>query len=228
MLKKILILAITLLSINTIAQQKLHEIGVFAGVGYYLGEVNQSQLFKSPQPAISVLYKLDFNSRYALRISGSYAKLKGSDANADNAYQVERNHSFNISISEFAAMLEFNFLPYKPASRFEYFSPYIALGAGVMVMPSEEGQLPLHPVIPFGVGIKYAFNKRFGIAAEWTFRKTFTDYVDQLPKQEYTETPTVENKQRTYANSKDWYSFAGITLTYKFAFGKGKCPAYGN
>ena len=227
MLKKILALAITLLSLNTIAQQKLNEIGVFVGAGYYLGEINQSKLFKNPQPAISLLYKFDFNSRYALRFSGTYAKFSGTDATADNGYQIERNHSFDITITEFASMLEFNFLPYKPASKSEYFSPYVALGAGIMLMPSEEGKIPIHPIIPFGVGFKYAVNKRFGIALEWTFRKAFTDYIDQLPKQEYTDRPVVENKQRTYDNSKDWYSFAGITLTYKFAFGKGKCPAYG-
>jgi hypothetical protein len=225
--KKIIILAIALMSVKVTAQ-KLHEIGVFVGAGYYLGEINQSTLFKSPQPAISILYKVDFSERYALRISGTYAKFSGSDAGSTNGYQLDRNHSFNISASEFAALLEFNFLPYKPASRFEYFSPYVALGTGVLLIPAEEGKLPIHPIIPFGVGFKYAFNKRFGIAAEWTFRKTFTDFIDQLPEQEYTEVPVIENKQRTYGNSKDWYSFAGITLTYKFALGSGKCPAYGN
>lgn len=226
MLKKIIILAILLLSYKAIAQNKLHEIGVFAGVSYYLGEVNQSTLFKSPQPAISLLYKYDFNSRYAVRFSGTFARFSGNDANSNNQYQIDRNHSFNISTTEFAGLLEFNFLPYKPSSRFEFFSPYVALGAGVLLMPTEEGGLPINPVIPFGIGFKYAANKKFGIAVEWTFRKTFSDYIDQLPKQEYTQQPIIGNKQRTYANSKDWYSFAGITLTYKFAFGNDECPAY--
>ncbi len=217
-----------MLSVKVAVKSQFHEIGIFVGTGYYLGELNQSTLFKNPQPAISLLYKVDFSERYALRISGTYAKFTGSDAGSENGYQLARNHSFSISASEFAAMLEFNFLPYKPASRFEYFSPYITLGTGILLMPSEEGKLPIHPIIPFGIGFKYAFTKRFGVAAEWTLRKTFTDFIDQLPDQEYTEIPTIENKQRTYDNSKDWYSFAGITLTYKFAFGSGKCPAYGN
>ena len=213
------------LAIN--AQQKLHEIGVFVGTAYYMGDLNQSKLFYSVQPAVSILYKIDFNSRYSLRFNGTIASLSGSDADSDNGYQQQRNHSFNIKITEFSTLLEFNFLPYKPASKFEYFSPYITLGLGVMIMPPEEGSIPVNPVIPFGLGFKFAIHKRLGIAAEWTYRKTFTDYIDQLPQQTYTENVAFNNKQRTYGNSKDWYSFAGITLTYKFALGSNKCRAYG-
>ncbi len=36
------------------------------------------------------------------------------------------------------------------------------------------------------------------------------------------------NKQLTNNQNKDWYSFAGITLTYKFALGNEKCHAYRN
>ncbi len=226
MFRKTFFLATLLLSIGVNAQNKFHEIGGFIGAGYYMGELNQSKIMYNPQPAFSIIYKVDFNSRYALRFSGTYAKLSGNDANSNNEYQIQRNHSFDISITEFSTSLEFNFLPYKPASRFEYFSPYISIGLGVLLMPSEKGNI--HPIIPFGFGFKYAINKKLGIAAEWSYRKTFTDYIDQLPQQEYTEIANIDNKQRTYSNSKDWYSFAGITLTYKFAFGSSECPAYRN
>jgi hypothetical protein len=75
--------------------------------------------------------------------------------------------------------------------------------------------------------MKYAINKRLGIAAEWSYRKTFTDYIDQLPADTYTQTASINNKQLSYSSSKDWYSFAGISFTYKFALGSSKCPAYG-
>lgn len=227
MLKNIIILLVLIFfPLISNAQQKLHEIGVFAGVGYYMGDLNQSKLFYSAQPAFSLVYKLDLNSRYALRFNGMFASLSGNDANSNNGYQQQRNHSFNIGITEFDALLEFNFLPYKPDSRSEFFSPFITIGLGAMIMPVEEGSIPVNPVIPFGVGLKYAFTKKLGIAAEWTYRKTFTDYIDQLPKQTFTESATFNNKQSTYTSSKDWYSFAGITLTYKFALGSSKCPAY--
>jgi len=87
---------------------------------------------------------------------------------------------------------------------------------------------PVHLVIPFGIGFKYGVNKRIVIAAEWTYRKTFTDFIDQLPPDDYSSSGSSSAKQRSYDNSKDWYSFAGITFTYKFALGSNSCPAYGN
>jgi len=208
------------------AQQRLHEVGLFVGVSYYMGDVNQRKLFYSVEPTFSFIYKINFNSRTALRASASLSALSGSDADSQNGYQLQRNHSFSIPLSEISAMYEFNFLPYKPESRDEYFSPYVTIGLGAMIFPAGDGKIPVQPVIPFGIGVKYAFNSRFGVSAEWTYRKTFTDYLDQLPDDKYTQTPGIENKQRSYSSSKDWYSFAGISFTYKFALGISKCPAY--
>lgn len=228
MLKKLLTIILLSAYLYVNGQGKLHEIGIFAGTSYYMGELNQSKIFYEPSIALSALYKINFNDRYALRMSASYAQLQGDDAKAANKYPQMRDHRFNINISEFSTILEFSFLPYKPHSRFEYFSPYISLGIGIMLMPSEEGKIPIHPVIPFGIGFKYALTQRIGIAAEWTYRKTFTDYIDQIPQQKYSKTLSIENKQITNNKNKDWYSFAGITLTYKFALGNSKCRAYGN
>ncbi len=209
------------------AQRKSHEVGLFGGVAYYMGDLNQRKLFYSIEPSLSFIYKLNLNPRYALRFNATLASLSGSDTKSDNGYQLQRNHSFNIPLTEFAALFEFNFLPYKPESRYEYFSPYIVIGLGVMIFPTDKETIPVQPVIPFGIGMKYAINRRLGVAAEWSYRKTFTDYLDQLPPDTYTETASLDNKQTSYSSSKDWYSFAGISFTYKFALGSSKCPAYG-
>jgi hypothetical protein len=227
MLKRILIIILIIIPLNTNAQRKVHEIGLFGGVSYYMGDLNQTKLFYSVEPTFSFIYRFNVNSRYSFRFNATLSALSGNDADSDNGYQQQRNHSFSIPLSEFAALFEFNFLPYKPESQYEYFSPYIVTGLGAMIYPAEEGTIPVLPLIPFGVGIKYAINSRFGVAAEWTYRKTFTDYIDQLPADSYSETPGIDNKQRSYSSSKDWYSFAGISFTYKFALGSSKCPAYG-
>jgi hypothetical protein len=227
MYKKVIFFFILIIPLSINAQRKIHEVGLFGGVAYYMGDLNQRKLFYSVEPTFSFIYKVNLNSRYALRFNATLASLSGSDANSNNGYQQQRNHSFSIPLSEFASLFEFNFLPYKPESQYEFFSPYIVIGLGVMIFPTDNGIIPVQPVIPFGVGMKYAINKRFGVAAEWTYRKTFTDYIDQLPADNYTGTATLENKQTSYSSSKDWYSFAGISFTYKFAIGSSKCPAYG-
>jgi hypothetical protein len=225
--KSIILILILIFPIAFFAQKKDHEIGVFGGVSYYMGDINQQKLFYSVSPAFGIIYKLNLNPRYAFRLSGTYCSLRGSDSDFAG-YQLTRNHSFNTKLAEIATLFEFNFFPYKPDSRYEFISPYIFIGVGAITLPTPNSSLPIKPVIPFGIGVKYAFNSKIGIAAEWTYRKTFTDYLDQLPNDVYTQTATFANKQRSISASKDWYSFAGISLTYKFALGSSKCPAYRN
>jgi hypothetical protein len=223
---RILLIILLILPLSLFSQKKVHELGVLGGVSYYMGDINPRKIFHEVEPAFGLVYRLDLNSRYALRFSGLFGSLRGSDASSDSRYQITRNHSFNIRTSEFASMFEFHFFSYKPDSKYEFITPYVAIGLGVVIIPGQENSFPVKPVIPFGIGCKYAFNKRIGIAAEWTYRKTFSDYIDQLPNDEYTQTASFENKQRSFLGSKDWYSFAGISLTYKFAIGSSKCPAY--
>lgn len=86
--------------------------------------------------------------------------------------------------------------------------------------------------IPFGIGVKYSLSKRFGLGLEWGIRKTFTDYIDDISKtyylegenintgvpEEYYSDPSRLNEvgmQRGNSKNNDWYSFAGISISYK-------------
>ncbi len=98
---------------------------------------------------------------------------------------------------------------------------------------------------PFGLGFKYSLNKRLGFAFEWGMRKTFTDYLDDVSKTYYMNgeninqndaaqvlsDPTLDHKpgmQRGDPKTKDWYNFAGITITYKInLFNNYKCTDFG-
>lgn len=105
--------------------------------------------------------------------------------------------------------------------------------------------------IPFGVGIKTNLSQRLGVSFEWGMRKTFTDYLDDVSKTYYDTTklaaahgpnaaqlsdpsigtdPAYTNvgRQRGNPTTKDWYSFAGITLTVKFKEKKKRCAGVGN
>src|SRR5204863_6605838 len=42
--------------------------------------------------------------------------------------------------------------------------------------------------IPFGVGLTYAISDNFMVGAELNFRKTFTDYIDDVSSQRYADT----------------------------------------
>ncbi len=224
-IKKVFLLFLLIFQLNTFAQKKSHEIGFFAGAAYYTGELNNGVPFYSPSLAYGFLYRYDINKRYALKLSGTFSRLTGNDASSKNPYEQWRGRSFSTFVSDFAAMFEFSFLPFQAASLREYYSFYLTAGLGAFYMRSP-AQIPVHPTIPFGIGFKYGVSKRMVITGEWTYRKTFTDYIDQLPPDEYTS-GSLPLKQSSYDKSKDWYSFAGITITYKFALGRHSCPAYG-
>jgi len=93
--------------------------------------------------------------------------------------------------------------------------------------------------VPFGLGVKLSVAKRLGITAFWEMHKTFTDYNDDVSttyyldwseinpddQQQYYSDPTMSYKpgmQRGNSRNQDWYSFSGITITYKFATDAGK------
>lgn len=92
--------------------------------------------------------------------------------------------------------------------------------------------------IPFGVGVKYSLGKRIGLAFEWRMQKTFTDYIDDVSTKYVAVAPAVQpyadpsgnfdaDMQRGDNETNDWFSFAGITLTYKFnLIGKQKCDNF--
>jgi len=101
--------------------------------------------------------------------------------------------------------------------------------------------------IPFGVGIKTNLSKMIGLSIEWGMRKTFTDYLDDVSTTYYNPAklaaahgavsavaadpsrgtdPNYSNvgRQRGNPTTKDWYSFAGITLTLKLKEKRETCP----
>lgn len=98
-------------------------------------------------------------------------------------------------------------------------------------------------VIPFGVGFKYSLTEKIGLSIEWGMRKTFTDYIDDVSSTYYLDASSYPNPdiyvvlsdpslihqadmERGNPQTKDWYNFYGLTLTYKFNIGKTVCANY--
>ncbi len=96
--------------------------------------------------------------------------------------------------------------------------------------------------IPFGGGVKFAVNQNISLGWEFRFNKTFTDYIDDVSTtlcrqkrftrckrrqgqlswligvaKPYTAVPVypAAGTKRGNPNTKDWYYFSGITLSYR-------------
>lgn len=99
---------------------------------------------------------------------------------------------------------------------------------------------------PFGLGFKYSLSKTVCFGGEWGMRKTNTDYLDDVSTTyadpailssentpiaaklaDRSGDPNNTNLQRGNASNKDWYSFAGLFVTFKInRKRKGDCPTY--
>jgi len=204
--------------------QEKGEIGFFGGVSYYQGDLNQTKLFYSPSKAYGIIYRYNFNPRFVLRADAIFATLKGNDQDFSSLYQKERNYSFSTNITTIAFQTEFNFLPYLRKSKYQYFSPYLIAGFTFLIAPNPKSSFDFS--LPFGFGFKYALSEKITVGLEWTYSKTFSDYLDQIPddKPDITQLPL--SKQKNNSFNKDWYSYAGITLSFTLLQETGKCPAY--
>jgi opacity protein-like surface antigen len=221
MLKHLLAsLSVIMLATLTAFPQRAANIGIFAGTAYYLGDINPNRHFYRPSLSLGGIYRYNINSRYAIRFNAYYVKLSGSDLDFPSQVHPDRPMNpamFTTSLLDVAVQGEFNFLPYTPdVANFAY-TPYVAVGiAGGLILSSDQNAQNFLS-FPFGLGVKVNFTSRISGGAEWSFRKTFSDRIDG-----------VENPSgvQSFIHNNDWYSVAGIFITYKFFNFAADCPVY--
>jgi hypothetical protein len=88
--------------------------------------------------------------------------------------------------------------------------------------------------IPLGLGVKFSVARYIGLSAFWELHKTFTDYLDDVSQTYYLagsaidvndlaqvlSDPTLDHQpgmQRGNSGNNDWFSFFGVSVTYKFS-----------
>lgn len=203
-MKKIIsiLVIVFLTSISAFAQRS--ELGIFVGTAYYIGDLNPAKHFTNTNSAGGIVYRYNFNPRWALKVSALFGQLEASDK-ATN-YNNVRNLSFRSPISEISAQAEFNFFNLYTQKGKNFFSPYMFVGVSAFSFNPQaqldnhwydlqplgtEGQgLAKYPTkdyysltsvsMPFGLGIKVNFLKNFSVGLEWGMRKTWTDYIDDI------------------------------------------------
>jgi len=216
-MKNFIIIAVFLGTIIGAKAQKKVDLGIFGGGSYYLGDINQSKQFYSFSYSLGGLYRFNINPRYTIRCSIFYGNLQADDQDFNNRFQQSRDNSFSGTVLDATLQLEFNFMPYSTFGRAGEYTVYTTGGIGVAFINISGPSSPL--VIPFGVGAKVNLGKKMGIGIEWGLRKMFYDKLDGF------ENP-IDPEYRSFIHNFDWYSIAGISLTYKIYGGSEDCPAY--
>lgn len=219
-------------SISASAQQS-GEIGLHIGGTYYMGDLNWTQHFYSPRANYGAFYKQHFGSRIAVKFGALYTHIQGNDETSRWEYQNLRNFAFETQLTEASAQVEFNFLIYEIGEvKKKFFTPYLDLGLAAVYTADAQDKFAF--VIPAAFGIKINLSEHIVFGAEWAFRRTNSDMLDDVTGEDldiYEEarvpvTSTNRYKQLGFITNNDWYSYAGVTLSYAFRIGGMPCHAY--
>jgi len=123
-------------------------------------------------------------------------------------------------------------------------------GQGTTAYPDRKKYALTQASIPFGVGLKFNISPLVGLSMEWGMRYTFTDYLDDVSStyadplvlaaeygpvsaalsdrsiQDPNDPVNNVDTQRGNSTNNDWYSFAGIMLTFRIKNRPENCAAY--
>lgn len=211
--RSLLTALLVLLTVGAFGQRGNQEVGLQIGVANYLGDlaVERAQFLEfQPQafrPAVTILYRNNFNRFASLRVHAGLCRIVGDDAWSDRAWQRDRNLSFRSNIFDVSVMLEWNWLPYGIGDvRSNRWTPYLGAGLGVYYFNPKaelngewvelqplgtEGQgLIEYPnrtkysrlafTVPLAFGVKFNVSRKLAIGVETRFMYNFHDYLDDV------------------------------------------------
>ena len=259
------------------AKPQTAEIGLCGGVSFYMGDLNPKGVFNGVRPAGGVLFRYNINPRFAVKATALFGSLHASDATTGDRARNLSFHSPISEISaqvEINFLRLFNEKGLNPFSPYLFagiavfsFNPQAEFNGNVYDLQplGTEGQGlnmqdPVTKIvydkerygltgfsIPFGLGMRVNFLKYYSVGLEWGFRKTFTDYIDDVSGKyvnrdfliEYRSALIADLADRTTSmtpegspdyhkagsargntENKDWYSFAVLSFSFKLNYTK--------
>jgi len=261
-MKSLFLSAFFLLSVTFSEAQNLH-FTLFAGVSNYQGDLQPKRFtFEQGNLALGVGGLYELSEKLYIRGNFTFGKIHGDDRKSFT--NANRNLNFTSNILDVHLGLEYDILNsydrslvpfvFGGVSIFHY-SPYTfdTTGRKVFLQPlGTEGQgffqgrekYSLTQLsLPFGGGLKLALSENIRVRFEVGFRKTFTDYLDDVSTtyadinqllinngqravdlafrgdelKGSTLAYPVANAKRGNSGSKDLYYFAGMGISFRLS-----------
>lgn len=260
MFKRFLVLA--LISFSLTAYSQYWEVGAFLGSSNYNGDLVDGVIcLKETHPSAGAICRYNVNQWITIKGNVYYGQISGNDANSNKYERTTRNLSFKSNLLDIGLQPEFNLRGYKSGHNYYKSSPYLFAGISIFRFnPKAKLDGKWYPLqkyctegqgttkyndrqkysltqacIPIGFGWKYSPSRYWNIGVEFSARKTFTDYLDDVsmtyvdkdilqaaygdisarlsnrtnPYQDYDA-----STDRGNSTTQDWYYFAGIFITY--------------
>lgn len=209
------------------AQSQIHELGVTVGGSNYIGDIGSTKYINPTDMAYGFQYRWNKSPRHSWRVNYTYMPISAKDSDSDMPFRKARGLKTKNKINELMLGLEFNFFEFDLHNDWFAFTPYVHTGiAGFSYRDSYfnqynkqiERETEYSLAIPITLGVKALINKKLVISAEVGARYSFTDNLDGNNP----INPSSTIKPFGNVNTKDWYVFSGINVSYTF----GKNPCY--
>jgi len=236
----IVILVFTCFQTSAQNYSSKYEFGIATGTLVYQGDLTPAALgsYKDARPSFQIFASKNLDNNFALRANFTRGHISGNDAwYSTPAYHQLRNFNFNTTVNELSASLVWNFYNYNAAGTQRKLSAYIFGGAGLSFVKINRDWSKLNtaamdpksslmtglavdtvhklpgiiPVIPLGVGVRYAVSQNLSLFAEGTYRITFSDYLDGFSKS-------------VNPSSNDYYYGISVGIVYHLSNNGLRCP----
>jgi hypothetical protein len=241
---------------------------------------NTFDQFPLTREGYGIFYRRNFHHRWSFRAGLNGGLIQGQDALSQRIFENRRNLSYRNRVYDAYGQIEFNFLDKPKRHKYGsyvHFTPFLGIGLGltyhnpqamlngqwVDLRPlgtegqnfSEVGAYPepytrIAINVPISGGLKYYFAKHWAVGMELSWRKVFTDYLDDVSgtyvdrsvllagqqgnlaatladRSNEGDMPGIgyEGLQRGDDSRNDQYAFFGISISYVFA--QMVCPSPG-
>lgn len=202
----------TTLSAQDYVESYKFDIGAGLGMSGYLGDANESNLFKHPGFAANAGVRYLFDSRWAAKAQLSMATISGNTADFENVLPGGEQFDFKSTVYDFSVRGEANFFSYgigETYKRLRRWTPYLSLGVGLTFASTPDGNSAAFS-IPMGVGIKFKIKPRLNLNAEFSMTKVFGDKIDS---NQLTDLYKIKS---SFLKNTDWFSSFTVGISYEF------------
>lgn len=190
-------------------QQSLKHIslGVNAGGMNYIGDLNHQSMFGKVDLGFGGLFRYHFDSRWNVGIDAAYGHVSGGNPDyikrrnlsfSSSILEASMRVEFNF-LPFGSGDRQFQWTPYifggfglfafKPTATYlnaagetvvVELQPLHTEGQGSEAYPDRKPYALTDVMMPFGLGFRFKPNEMLSLGVEYGFRKTWTDYIDDV------------------------------------------------
>ncbi len=235
------------------------ELMLMGGGMTYLGDLNDQSVFGEANWAGSAGLRVRIDNRWAVRGALSYGTVSAMHDWIEQRNLSFRSHLTEASLTAeftfrpygaggteswwtpylFGGLAVYHFNPMALYGESDGSQRWVALqplhteGQGTSEYPSRRPYKLIQLSMPFGLGVMVRLNKDFSLSAEYGFRKTWSDYLDDVSTTyvgaslleaqvadgvlaaamaDRSEVPNAVGIKRGDDSLKDWYSYFNVAI----------------